>query len=311
MNSIIYQELLKLSDTQTDNFKKRAYKNAANAIKNIKHNINSIDDIQNVKGIGKGSIEKIKIILLNGTLNLDDSIINQNDTQFLIEKLSKIYGVGEKQAIKISKSIVNFEDVYKNEDLLNNKQKIGLKYYNDLQKRIPRNEIDHHNEIINNIWINLKIPFTYEIVGSYRRNKPDSGDIDILLTFPKNSPKNFKLLVQSLIDNNYIIENLAYGAKKFMGISKLENTFPARRIDIIYCTKEEYPYCLLYFTGSGEYNRGMRDFCKKKGLKLNEKGLISLNNEMNINFIPKNEKDIFDFLKIKYVNPEDRISFCN
>ena len=41
MNSLIYSELLKLSNIQTDIFKKRAYKKAANAIKLLNNEIKS------------------------------------------------------------------------------------------------------------------------------------------------------------------------------------------------------------------------------------------------------------------------------
>jgi len=42
------------------------------------------------------------------------------------------------------------------------------------------------------------------------------------------------------------------------------------------------------------------------GYKLNEKGLFDKNSGEKINFIPKDEKDIFHFLKINYVKPENR-----
>ena len=71
-----------------------------------------------------------------------------------------------------------------NPNILNNKQKIGLKYYEDLLKRIPRKEMEKHDkfitEFINSIDKNDDL--IYEIVGSYRRNASNSGDIDVLCT---------------------------------------------------------------------------------------------------------------------------------
>ena len=137
MNSLIYSELLKLSNIQTDNFKKRAYSNAANAIKSIKIEIKTLSDINGVKGIGKSSKEKIAEILKNGSLNIEcsmdiDNELNTIKSNNLVMKLSNIYGIGNKQAIKISKEINDFNDLYlKQDSLLNNKQKIGLKYYED------------------------------------------------------------------------------------------------------------------------------------------------------------------------------------
>ena len=47
-----------------------------------------------------------------------------------------------------------------------------------------------------------------------------------------------------------------------------------RRVDIKVYRPEEYPFALLYFTGSGYFNRSMRWWAQTKfGLSLNDKGL--------------------------------------
>ena len=80
---------------------------------------------------------------------------------------------------------------------------------------------------------------------------------------------------------------------------------------------EEYPFALLYFTGSGYFNRSMRWWADKKfrGLSLGDKGfrLQSGARESSFKHDPRfrgttfsTEKDIFDFLKLRYVEPEDR-----
>ena len=62
------------------------------------------------------------------------------------------------------------------QDLLNDKQKIGLKYYDDILKRIPRSEIEQYERELHTIFTDMNIPSsTFEIVGSYRRGLPDSG----------------------------------------------------------------------------------------------------------------------------------------
>lgn len=49
---------------------------------------------------------------------------------------------------KISK----FEELYEHPELLNEKQKIGLKYYNDMNMRIPMSEGKKHYKIIDKIF---------------------------------------------------------------------------------------------------------------------------------------------------------------
>ena len=58
------------------------------------------------------------------------------------------------------------------------------------------------------------------------------------------------------------------------------------------------------FTGSMEFNRNMRTIAKDLGYKLSEYGIYKNNNKVDINVT--SEKDIFDFFKIKYVEPKLR-----
>ena len=68
---------------------------------------------------------------------------------------------------------------------MNEKQIIGLKYYNDILQRIPRNEIEEYEKIFLNNF--PKNDGNMEIVGSFRRGSPNSGDIDVIITSENNS----------------------------------------------------------------------------------------------------------------------------
>ena len=126
------------------------------------------------------------------------------------------------------------------------------------------------------------------------------GDIDLLIM--KNANFNLKEYISKLIDENYIIDVLASGKNKFMGIVKIKNN-PARRLDILIAPVDEYYYSLLYFTGSYLFNIGLRHYVKTKfNLSLSEHGF---NKPISV----KNEEDIFKFLNLKYVKPIDRNKF--
>ena len=66
-----------------------------------------------------------------------------------IDVFLNIYGIGEKKAEDlVSKNILSLDDLEKvKETHLNDKQLIGLKYYNDILQRIPRNEIEIYEKI--------------------------------------------------------------------------------------------------------------------------------------------------------------------
>jgi DNA polymerase lambda len=47
------------------------------------------------------------------------------------------------------------------------------------------------------------------------------------------------------------------------------------RIDIKYYPINEYPYALLYFTGSDMFNRSMRLYASKLGIQLSDHGAVA------------------------------------
>jgi DNA polymerase/3'-5' exonuclease PolX len=192
------------------------------------------------------------------------------------------------------------DQLKKNLKLLNAKQQIGLKYFNDFKKRIPLDEYKKHISILNKDLKKNKLIFDF--VGSYRRGSTSMGDIDILIM--ENPKFIFKDYIAKLIDSNYIIEVLAFGKNKFMGIVKLPNQTP-RRLDILIAPISEYYYSLLYFTGSNMFNIGLRHYVKITfDLSLSEHGFGK-----NINTSINSEEDIFKFLKLKYVKPKERDNF--
>ena len=67
------------------------------------------------------------------------------------------------------------------DNLLTHHQKMGIKYYHDLNIRIPRAEI---TKLQNYMRRQLSDGFKLMICGSYRRKVKDSGDMDVLIYHP-------------------------------------------------------------------------------------------------------------------------------
>ena len=314
--SEILKQLTKLANdkkAKKETFRYRAYVKAIQAIKEHDDEINSIEDLDKVFGLSKGSIRtKIEEFIKTGEIEQVKAISEESK---LIETLSNIYGVGPSKANDLvnKHKVTSIDDLKlkleKDETLLNDKQKIGLKYYDDLLKRIPRKEMEKHNDFITKFieLIDKNDDLIYEMVGSFRRNAKNSGDMDVLCTTKNKNTKLFNDIIEQLEDNKYITETLAKGEKKFMGICKLPRHKTHRRIDMIYTDYSNYAFTLLYFTGSGQFNVEMRNHALTLGYSLSEYGL-----KKEGKFVDNNgktfdtEEDIFKFLGIKYIEPKDR-----
>ena len=82
---------------------------------------------------------------------------------------------------------------------------------------------------------------------------------------------------------------------------------PVRRIDIMYTPHNYYYTALLHFTGSGEFNRKLRDLAIELGYTLSQLGLYVVKNGKKVKQIHiKSEQDIFEKLGLEYVPPDKR-----
>jgi len=292
---IILNSLCLLKNKADNNgFQIRAYEKVIKNIKNINEPIFSFSQVENIDGVGKSIKLKLKEIIETGGLKEFKS------TDDIMCELLQIYGVGPKKARELieNHNITSIEDLRnKVKDdckLLTYSQEIGLKYYEDFLERIPREEIYKHEKVLS-----LKKE-KGEIVGSFRRKEKSSGDIDVMLNMDVDE---FNSYINKLIDKNYLKFILARGDKKLLGVCSIKNG-KNRRIDLIRNTPEEYPYMKLYFTGPKEFNVTFRQHCLDIGLSLNEHSFTPEVKGL------KNEEDIFNYVGLKYVDPEFRNAHC-
>ena len=285
-----------------DRYRKRAYENAAAAIR--RHNkpiMNGHQAQKEIKGIGKSIGTKIDEIIATGRLQfLEDRPQEQKDRTETIKQFEKIYGVGPVTAEKwYNMGYHSFESLTGLYDQMTDQQKLGYYYYNQLNERIPRLEMDQIYGTIDAMW-KPQSP-EYVIAGSYRRGETTSGDIDILI---KQKPGiSINTLIQLLIGNKLIIGNLAIGPTKYMGIIRLSDKHNARRIDMRLVDADAWPYSLLYFTGSKQLNVDMRGKALSMGMTMNEYGMVGTD---GTKYPAKTEEDIFRYLDMKYLEPNQR-----
>lgn len=297
----ILEKLSNIMLKKGEAFRARAYQKAQEFIMSYPNNITCLNDLNGKPNIGPAVLERLEEFINTGTLQIIEREKNNP-----VNVLSDVYGIGPKKAQElVEQGVTTIEQLRANQaQLLNDTQIVGLKYYEDILKRIPRQEIECYNTLFKGIFMKNA---NYEIVGSYRRRAADSGDIDVIIT--SESPQSFITFIDTLIKQKIIIEVLSRGPSKCLVIARITPTSTARRVDFLYTSKEEYPFSILYFTGSKIFNTIMRNQALTMGLTMNEHGLYKMENKKKAEKVEhkfQSEQDIFKYLNIEYREPWER-----
>ena len=307
--SIYYEDI--------DYFRYQAYRNAIIAIKNLPFEITDIKQISGpnkVKFLGKSIISKIDEYLTNGYIqeirNIKENIKKQDNIEQdpvkieVLEKFKQVWGIGPTKAEKLwTQGFRTIEDIKQNPSSLNRNQLLGLKYYDYLLEKIPREKITIFQMAVRYL-LNKTFgvnSYTMIVAGSYRRKQNFSSDIDILIT---STRFGLKEMVDTLSQYKVIVDVLGLRKEKFMGIAHCPTSKKYHRMDIEFLPENEFGSGLLYFTGSKDFNITMRNVAKDMGYTLNEHGLFT---SSSLRRIPVyTEKEIFNKLNLQYVEPENR-----
>lgn len=293
-----------------DAMRARAYANAKETIASYPGDITDPSQLKGMNGIGDTIYQKLVDFNANGTLKVIDENKEIISKKQAMDVFADIYGIGEKKAEElVDAGILTIEELERRQsDVLNAKQRLGLKYYKDILQRIPRSEIQEYETIFKDVFPSI-VDSRFEIVGSYRRGLTTSGDIDVIIT--SSDPDVFRVFIDELVKRGIIVEILSRGNAKCLVIAKLPNAEYVRRVDFLYTSPEEYPFSVLYFTGSKEFNTAMRERALSMNYTLNEHGLSVMENRKKgerVSQVFPDEKSIFDFLGMEFKQPMERLN---
>ena len=310
-------------------FKKKSYSNVIKILESNTIEINSIDDILKILRNGgskfageethfkkNGEYKSAIIKKIYYTITKKNGGISELQEKYnSIKELTSVAEIGSSAANKLyDLGINNIEELRlafeKDSSILNRKQIIGLKYHEDLQHRIPRSEMDDWNLLLKKEFQDLceekNMVGQICLVGSYRREKIDSGDVDCLITTEEHNPDFLTYFLEKLFATKKLKKKLSFsqGKTKYMGLGKIDKYY--RHVDIFYYKKDEYPFALYFSTGSGDFNVAVRAHALKMGYSLSDHGLINKKNKKKVDQIFNDEESIFKFLNIEYVEPKFR-----
>nr|XP_053640450.1 LOW QUALITY PROTEIN: DNA polymerase beta-like [Cherax quadricarinatus] len=296
--------------------KYNAYRNAAAAVAQHPTRIESGSEAKKLKGVGSKISEKIDEFIKTGEMSKVKKI-RGDDTNVAITGLTRVSGIGPAKARElVNEGITTIEDLRENQDKLNHHQIIGLKYFDEFEMRIPRDEIKKIEEHLNKYITSLDSDYLITICGSYRRGATSSGISGCstgpiftytLLSSRHNIPK---LLAgdETLKDNGLGTDTLSHGDTKFMGVCQLDESLPHRRLDIRLLPHDQF-YCgILYFTGSDMFNKAMRAHALEQSFTLNEYCIRPIGSTgVPGEALPVScERDIFEYINYKYKEPHER-----
>jgi len=286
----------------------RAYHNAIESIYLYPHDITSVDQIKGLPNIGKTILAKLQEYLDTGTLRKLEQA--RGKPRYLF---ARVFGIGPKRAKTLVQNdgVATLDELRERQDeLLNTIQKIGLKYFEDIQERIPRKEVEEYERVLREVFDGLKHAGSrFKIVGSYRRGAKTSGDIDVLVTNDQNDRSIFHKFIDALKEKGILVELLSKGRVKSLTIGQLTGMTP-RRLDFLYANPTEYAFGILYFTGSKPFNVVMRQRAIDMGYTMNEHGLYKLVEKKKgarVDLLFPTEGSIFDFLGLVYKTPVERV----
>ncbi|KAG7281976.1 hypothetical protein CRUP_003034 [Coryphaenoides rupestris] len=293
-----------------DKWRALGYSKAVNALKSYH---------KPITGIGKRMADKIDEIMESGHLRKLDNI---GEAVPVLELFTNIWGAGAKTAqLWYQQGFRTLEDI-RTKANLSNTQKIGLKHYDDLLDRMPREEAGAIEKLVREATLAIDPNLLAMACGSYRRGKATCGDVDVLITHPdgKSHRGVFSKVLQSLRQSGFLTDDLVSHEengqqKKYMGVCRLPGPVSRRhrRLDIIVVPYGEFACAIMYFTGSAHFNRSLRALAKTKSMSLSEHSLNeavlrhgSAKVHAGTPLATATERDVFSLLGVPFREPRER-----
>lgn len=315
----ILYEISVLYELKGENFFKiRAYQMAARALEVSTIEINKeteIEDIKKINGIGSGIASQVKELAETDRLKAYEEI-KESIPAGLVEML-KIPGLGPRKIKYLYDTLTvcgpSELEYACHENKLLNLQGFGKKTQDNIlhgiellkkfRERFLYPDAVREAEILESNLRKLTNIRAVSIAGSLRRKKETVKDIDLVAA--ADTAEEAENIMDFFICLPETLEVIARGQTK--SSIRLKSGINA---DLRIVRTAQFPFALHHFTGSSEHNTAMRSYAKKHDIKINEYGLFKTGSDGNekavTGFEFKDEKDIFSFFNMQYIEPELR-----
>ena len=263
-------------------FKIRAYQRAARIIEQLSsplaQAVENGEDLTKIPGVGKAISEKITEFIGTGQVAAYQRLLEELPTGVL--DLKDIPGIGPKTAVAIGVEL-GISTVQGVAEAAADGRLAGLpRMGQKAADRILRH-IEAFQAIGSRTPIGQALPIAEEVIaalrkqcpeigplfpaGSLRRWEETIGDIDLIGTAPDPEAVGDALVALPMVK-----DVLVHGPKKTSVVVE-----SGMQIDLRIGEPGTFGALLQYFTGSQQHNIRLRDYANRKGLLLNEYGIIN------------------------------------
>lgn len=301
-------QLLELKGENT--FKVRAYLNGADIVENFMGDIvaeaaaNRLDD---VKGLGEALQQKLHELATTGRLEYYEKLKAEFPEGIL--ELFDVQGLGPKK-VRVLYETLGVGSLADLKCVCENGEAAKLSGFGEKTVAKLLESIEFHASHADEFRLDVVAPLVEHILemlrdhpnvsrasvaGSYRRGKETVHDLDFLV-----ATKRPALVMEDFVKMPQVKKVLGHGETKSSVL--LDNGV---QCDLRAVTMEQYPYALLYFTGSKEHNVAIRQHALKRGWSLNEYAITPNEGAFNPPTM-HDEADVYAALGFDYIEPELR-----
>lgn len=298
----LYMELL-----GENPFKIGAFRKAAGVLETDTRSLSEMDNILELKGIGKGTGAVIIDLMEKGESDLLKEL--EEEVPKGLIPLLKVPGLGGKRIAKLRKAlgIDSVESLREacvsnevsklpgfgkktEENILHELEMLGTR-----KGKLPVWQIQ---TIVASIEEELRaIPeiTRFSVAGSFRRAEEMSSDVDFIIVTEEPATVREKLLEMLPVE-----ETVASGDAKLSVLLDMTDLVDA---DFRFVTDAQFATALHHFTGSKDHNVKMRQLAKSRGMKISEYG-VELEDGTIVTF--DSEEAFFAFFDLPFIPPSLR-----
>jgi DNA polymerase (family 10) len=304
----IFNETGLLLELKGENpFKARAYYNAARTVENLGEDLEKLvkeERLHEVPGFGEAIVKKIHEWAQTGKIEFYENLKNTTPPGLL--EFLRIPGLGPKRinqlytVLKIS-SLEDLEEACAKDRLLTlpgfgarTQEKIcaGVKFVKEHRGRFLWGEAMASALELREELAGYPAVSRVEVAGSLRRSTPVVKDANLVAA--TGDPRGTMAFLAGLPQ----VERVTGSGEAKISVL-LRNGL---NVDLQVVGEEEFPFALLYFTGSREHNIALSRLAKEMGYEVNKSGIFRGKERLSC----RDEAEVYRQLGLLWIPPELR-----